>query len=216
MRGKCKNIDCTRLHERANGVPPPECRTPRRSRSPSLSSSLPGSPVSRMEHMRDSTQEALKKTSEELKQRLLGSRLRQQQQAQQRESELKATEKRMPRRKKALESAPAHVCPADRAIAEVWDFWPEEAGLGSFGSSGSSGSSDRIANTLPHHNRQHSRSRCPARNLVGTCPICLERPQNHCLVPCGHRVCLQCGLSCLPICPLCRGTCTQCIRVWDN
>ena len=37
MRGKCKNIDCLRLHERAPGVPPPACRTPRRSRSSSLS-----------------------------------------------------------------------------------------------------------------------------------------------------------------------------------
>ena len=40
MRGKCKNIDCHRLHERAPGVPPPACRTPRRSRSSSLSSSM--------------------------------------------------------------------------------------------------------------------------------------------------------------------------------
>ena len=40
MRGKCKNIDCHRLHERAPGVPPPAFRTPRRSRSSSLSSSM--------------------------------------------------------------------------------------------------------------------------------------------------------------------------------
>ena len=69
--------------------------------------------------------------------------------------------------------------------------------------------------TLPHHNRQRSRSGSPASNLVGLCPICFERPRNHCLVPCGHRMCLQCGELCLPICPQCRGDCTQCIRVWD-
>ena len=81
----------------------------------------------------------------------------------------------------------------------------------SFG--GSSASTDSY--TLPHHNRQRSRSRSPASNLVGSCPICFERPRNHCLVPCGHRMCLQCGLLCLPICPQCRGDCTLCIRVWD-
>ena len=84
------------------------------------------------------------------------------------------------------------------------------------GSSGSSGSAvDRIGNSLRPHSRQRSRSRSPASNLVGSCTICHERPKNHCLVPCGHRVCLQCGLRCLPICPQCRGTCTLCIRVWD-
>ena len=87
------------------------------------------------------------------------------------------------------------------------------------GFSSSSGSSvsmfDRIDNTLSHHDRQRSRSRSPASNLVGSCPICRERPKNHCLVPCGHRVCMQCGLRCLPICPQCRGTCTQCMRVFD-
>ena len=81
----------------------------------------------------------------------------------------------------------------------------------SFG--GSSASTDSY--TLPHHNRQRSRSGSPASNLVGSCPICFERPRNHCLVPCGHRMCLQCGELCLPICPQCRGTCTQCIRVFD-
>ena len=81
----------------------------------------------------------------------------------------------------------------------------------SFG--GSSASTDSY--TLPHHNRQRSRSRSPASNFVGSCPICFERPRNHCLVPCGHRMCLQCGLLCLPICPQCRGDCTLCIRVWD-
>ena len=71
------------------------------------------------------------------------------------------------------------------------------------------------ASTDSYTNRQRSRSRSPASNLVGTCPICLERPKDHCFVPCGHRVCLQCGLSCLPKCPQCRGNCTQTIRVWD-
>ncbi len=115
---------------------------------------------------------------------------------------------------------PNGVC---RHCKEAWpdaswnlpEFLPEEF-FGSVASSGgSSGSSDRIGNTLPHHNRQRSRSRSPASNLVGSCPICLERPKDHCLVPCGHRTCLQCGSRCLPICPQCRGTCTQCMRVFD-
>ena len=80
---------------------------------------------------------------------------------------------------------------------------------------GGSSASTYDSYTLPHHNNQRSRSRSPASNLVGSCPICFERPRNHCLVPCGHRMCLQCGLLCLPICPQCRGDCTQCIRVWD-
>ena len=97
-----------------------------------------------------------------------------------------------------------------------WNFSQEEAGLGFFVSSGSSGSAvDRIGNSLRPHSRQHSRSRSPASNPVGSCPICLERPKDHCLVPCGHRTCLQCGSRCLPICPQCRGTCTQCMRVFD-
>ena len=92
-----------------------------------------------------------------------------------------------------------------------WNFSQEEARLGFFGSSGSSGSAvDRIGNSLRPHSRQRSRSRSPASNLVGSCPICHERPR-----PCGHRVCMQCGLRCLPICPQCRGTCTQCMRVFD-
>ena len=78
-----------------------------------------------------------------------------------------------------------------------WNFSQEEARLGFFGSSGSSGSAvDRIGNSLRPHSRQRSRSRSPASNLVGSCPICHERPR-----PCGHRVCMQCGLRCLPICP---------------
>jgi hypothetical protein len=72
-----------------------------------------------------------------------------------------------------------------------------------------------FGNSLRHHSGQRSRSRSHASNLVGSCPICEERPKDHCLVPCGHRTCLQCGSRCLPICPLCRGTCTQCIRVLD-
>ena len=61
-------------------------------------------------NLRDLTREALKKKSEELKQRLLGSSLHQQ--ARQKESELKPKAKRMPRRMNARESAPAHVSPA--------------------------------------------------------------------------------------------------------
>ena len=87
-----------------------------------------------------------------------------------------------------------------------------DARLGPFSNTVHHGSS---GNSLRHHNRQHSRSRSPASNPVGSCPICLERPKDHCLVPCGHRTCLQCGSRCLPICPQCRGTCTQCMRVFD-
>ena len=62
------------------------------------------------QNMRDLSQEALKKKSEELKQRLLGSSLCQK--ARQNGSELKAEAKKMPRRGNARESAPAHVFPA--------------------------------------------------------------------------------------------------------
>ena len=56
------------------------------------------------------SQEALKKRAEELKQRLLRSSLHQQ--ARQKNRELKPKAKRMPLRKNACDSAPAHVSPA--------------------------------------------------------------------------------------------------------
>jgi ribosomal protein L29 len=62
-----------------------------------------------MDKMRLLSREALEKKSEELKQRLLGSRLRKW--AKQKEIELKPAAKRMPRRETARVSAPAHVCP---------------------------------------------------------------------------------------------------------
>ena len=141
--------------------------------------------------------EALEEKAENLKQKLLGSSLA---------------------RARASASAPAVESMPKPDRDNPYINWQECApavgfvgGNVSFG--GSSSSSDNY--TLPHHMHQRSRSRSPAINGVGTCPICLERPKNHCFVPCGHRVCLQCGLSCLPICPQCRGTCTQTIRVWD-
>ena len=145
-------------------------------------------------------QEALEEKAKNLKQKLLASRLSQQARA--RASAFAPAVESMPKPDRDNPYTNWNEC--EPAVGFV-------GGNVSFG--GSSSSSDNY--TLPHHMRQRSRSRSPASNLVGTCPICLERPKNHCFVPCGHRVCWQCGLSCLPTCPQCRGNCTQTIRVWD-
>ena len=49
------------------------------------------------------------------------------------------------------------------------------------------------------------------RALVGekraeelTCPICLDRPKNMVLAPCGHRACAECAAP-LRKCHICRG-----------
>ena len=143
--------------------------------------------------------EELEERANTLKERLLASRARKRWWAPQEPMPMPKT---MPR--PTTKPMPNAMCQSRIPVGLV-------GGNVSFG--GSSASTDSY--TLPHHNRQRSRSRSPASNFVGSCPICFERPSNHCLVPCGHRMCLQCGLLCLPTCPQCRGACTQCIRVWD-
>ena len=149
-------------------------------------------------------QEALEEKAKNLKQKLLdaGWRARLLQHMRAGAPAVEPTPKTMPR--PTTKPMPKATCQSRIPVGLV-------GGNVSFG--GSSASTDSY--TLPHHNRQRSRSRSPASNFVGSCPICFERPRNHCLVPCGHRMCLQCGLLCLPTCPQCRGACTQCIRVWD-
>lgn len=53
-----------------------------------------------------------------------------------------------------------------------------------------------------------------------TCVVCLERPRELLLYPCGHRVlCRHCTQVILtehdpPVCPLCRVTIADAVRVW--
>ena len=117
-------------------------------------------------------QEALEEKAKNLKQKLLASRLSQQARA--RASAFAPAVESMPKPDRDNPYTNWNEC--EPAVGFV-------RGNVSFG--GSSSSSDNY--TLPHHMRQRSRSRSSASNLVGTCPICFERPKNHCFVPCGPQ-----------------------------
>ena len=100
--------------------------------------------------------EALEEKANNLKQKLLGSGLSQQARA------------------RASASAPAvePMPKPDRDNPYInWNQCEPAVGFvsGNVSVGGSSSSSDDY--TLPHHMRQRSRSRSPASNLVGTCPI---------------------------------------------
>jgi len=49
------------------------------------------------------------------------------------------------------------------------------------------------------------------------CQICYERPQGHCLIPCGHRMCKECTVSyggAKSNCPFCQREISQSIQMF--
>ena len=39
---------------------------------------------------------------------------------------------------------------------------------------------------------------------LSECPICLERPKDTVLIPCGHVLCKGCAEKIMAVCPMCR------------
>ena len=46
------------------------------------------------------------------------------------------------------------------------------------------------------------------------CPVCMEKPKNTTLVPCGHRVCDSCATQ-VRDCPFCKQAFTQTVRNYN-
>jgi len=49
------------------------------------------------------------------------------------------------------------------------------------------------------------------------CVVCLERPQTHAAIPCGHRAfCKACAQKLNKICPICRTTPVKTFQIFDD
>lgn len=71
---------------------------------------------------------------------------------------------------------------------------------------------DEHKNTSRKRNKPTKRS-SPHSNKTDSCAICLERPRNTAIIPCGHTFCDSC-ISLLSNCSFCRGNILQSIKIF--